>query len=39
MTLFKSFKATSEVYKINFIFPNGDKYGKHIFQYFFYSED
>lgn len=34
MTFLKSFKTASEVYKISFIFPNGDKYGKHGFQLF-----
>ena len=31
----KSFKTAPEVFKINFIFPNGDKYGKHTFQLLF----
>lgn len=35
MTFPKSFKTAAEVYKINFIFPNGDKYGKHTFQLLF----
>ena len=35
MIFLKSFKTAPEVFKINFIFPNGDKYGKHTLQLLF----